>query len=254
MIDTHCHLYSDEFSSDLGNVIEAGRVAGVKFTYMPAIDSITHEKMLTVEAGFPGECIAMMGLHPCSVKENYREELSVAEGYLKSRKFAGIGEAGLDFHWDVSFKKQQYEALEMQAEWALRYKLPLILHTRNAMAETIDVIRPYAIRGVKGIFHCFGGTLAEAKLVMDLGFLLGIGGVVTYKKSGLSEVIAKTGIGNMVLETDAPYLAPVPFRGKRNESRYLPYIAECIGLAAGKTTADVVNITTANAQLIFPGL
>lgn len=218
LVDTHTHLYLKEFSTDIDQVIQRAEAEGVCKFYLPAIDSTETATMFELEKKFPGKCMAMVGLHPCSVKENYKEELDKAGQLLQQRKFVAIGEAGLDFYWDTSFTKQQYESLHIQAGWALQYNLPLILHTRNAMQETIDVIKEYTGKGLRGIFHCFGGTLQNAKDIINEGFFLGIGGVITYKNSGLAEVIKDIDLENIVLETDAPYLTPVPFRGKRNES------------------------------------
>src|SRR5215212_3165921 len=174
MIDTHCHLYAEEFEADIDDVIQRALVQGVTRFYLPAIDSTTNERMLALEAKFPGKCIAMMGLHPCSVKENYKEELEMVNVWLSTRKFAGIGETGLDLYWDKTFLKEQQYSLEFQASLALDYKLPIILHTRDAMKETIDVVKSYASRGLTGIFHCFGGSIDEAEEIIDMGFYLGI--------------------------------------------------------------------------------
>jgi TatD DNase family protein len=217
---------------------------------MPAIDSATHEAMIYIEERFP-KCHAMMGLHPCSVKENYKDELREVETWLKQRPFAAIGETGLDFYWDQTFVKEQYIALEKQIELALEYDLPLVLHTRNAMQETIDVIKKYADTSLSGIFHCFGGTLQEAEQIIKEGFYLGIGGVVTYKNGGLDKVLPHIAMEHIVLETDAPYLAPIPFRGKRNESSYLTFIANKIAELKQISVLDVKDISTQNAEKIF---
>lgn len=251
MIDTHTHLYVKEFSDDLIDVIKRAENEGVQKFYLPAIDSSEINAMFSLENQFPGKCIAMAGLHPCSVKENFREELAIVEKLLSERKFAAIGETGLDFYWDKTFTKEQYESLQIQAEWALQYQIPLVLHTRDAMQETIDVIASYKGKGLKGIFHCFSGTLQNAKDIIDLGFLLGIGGVITYKNSGLAEIIKEIDLDYIVLETDAPYLTPVPFRGKRNESSYLKYIAQKIADIKNIFVEEVAEQTTKNAVKIF---
>ncbi len=251
MIDSHCHLYVEDFQQDIKEVILRAGEKGVKKFFMPAIDSTTHNAMISLEEQFKGTCYAMIGLHPCSVKENYLQELAEVEGWLKKRPFAAIGEAGLDFYWDTSFKKEQYLALERQAALALQYDLPLILHTRNAMQETIDVIKNYHGRGLRGIFHCFGGSLTEAEQIVEINFLLGIGGVVTYKKAGLDLVLPSIGLQHLVLETDAPYLSPVPYRGKRNESAYLMEIANKIASVMNIPREEVMKITTANAERLF---
>ena len=251
MTDTHCHIYTDDFDRDLDEMMQRADSAGVKRFYLPAIDMSCTARMDMLEEKYPGKCFAMAGLHPCSVKENFMEEIDHVKSLLAKRKFAGVGETGLDFYWDKTFTVQQYEALHIQAELALQYGLPLILHTRNATQETIDVIKEYKGRGLTGIFHCFGGTLHEAMQIIDTGFYMGIGGVITYKNSGLAEVIREVDMNHIVLETDAPYLSPVPMRGKRNESSYLKFIAEKIAEVKNISLEEVDLITTANAEKIF---
>lgn len=251
MIDTHCHLYLEEYREDIDSVIGNAVQNGVSKFYLPAIDSHTHESMLELEQKYSGQCFAMMGLHPCYVKENYLNELSIVEDWLKKRKFAAIGEVGLDFFWDKTFSKEQYEALEKQIEWSIEYNLPLILHTRKATEETIQVLKKYKHSGIKGIFHCFGGSIEQANLIVDLGFYLGIGGVVTYKNSGLAEVVKDIALSHIVLETDAPYLSPVPYRGKRNESAYLVEVVKKIASLKNCQENEVVNITDMNAVKVF---
>lgn len=251
MIDTHCHLYSTEFADDIEKVLERAQLEGITKFYLPAIDSAFTNSMDLLEQKYPNRCFAMAGLHPCSVKENYEEELEKVKMFLQKRKFSGIGETGLDFYWDKSFVTQQYDALHQQIEFALQYDLPLILHTRNATQETIDVVKKYENTSLTGIFHCFGGNLKEAEEIINLNFYLGIGGVVTYKNAGLAEVLAQIDIKHIVLETDAPYLSPVPMRGNRNESSYLKYIVEKIALVKNISKDEVENITTLNAEKIF---
>ena len=251
LIDTHCHLYLEDYKFDIEEVVNRAAISGVERFYLPAVDSTTTNAMLELEAKYPDKILSMIGLHPCSVKDNYENELELVYGWLSRRKFAAIGEIGLDFFWDKTFVKEQYEVFEKQIELAITYNLPIVIHTRIAMQETIDVVKKYKGQ-VKGIFHCFGGTLEEANQVIDLGFYLGIGGVVTYKKSGLADVIKQIDLRHIVLETDAPYLTPVPFRGKRNESSYLSYIVEKIAEVKEITVEEVAEITTANALKIFP--
>jgi TatD DNase family protein len=251
MIDTHCHLYVSELLDEIDAVIFRAEEAGVSRFYLPAIDCASTDKMLLLEEKFPGKCFAMTGLHPCSVKEDYEKELDHIKEMLTRRAFAAIGETGLDFYWDTTYKAEQYIALEQQIELALEYSLPLVLHTRNAMQETIDVVQKYTSRGLKGIFHCFGGTLQEANRIIDCGFLLGIGGVVTYKKSGLPEVLKEISLEHIVLETDAPYLAPVPYRGKRNESSYIIEVAKKIAEIKAVSIGEVDTLTTRNALRLF---
>ncbi len=251
LIDTHCHLYLEDFELDIEGVINRANISGVERFYLPAIDSSTTTAMLELEAKYPDKLLSMMGLHPCSVKINYENELELVNDWLSKRKFAAIGEIGLDFFWDKTFINEQYEVFEKQIELAISYELPIVIHTRNAMQETIDVVKRHKGK-VNGIFHCFGGTLEEANQIIDLGFYLGIGGVVTYKKSGLADVIKQIDLKHIVLETDSPYLTPVPFRGKRNESSYLTYIAEKIAEVKEITVKEVAVTTSENALKIFP--
>ena len=251
IVDTHCHLYLDEFKNDIHEVIKRAGAEGVNKFYLPAIDSAEIENIFLLEEKFPGKCIAMMGLHPCSVKENYLDELNIVKDWMAKRKFAAVGEIGLDFYWDKTFAVQQYEAFKMQIELSLQYNLPIVIHTRNAMQETIDVVKEYKSKGIRGIFHCFGGTEENANEIIEAGFYLGIGGVLTYKKSGLAEVLERIDLKHLVLETDAPFLTPVPFRGKRNESSYLKFIVEKLAEIKNVTPEEVASVTTTNAQKIF---
>ena len=251
MIDTHCHLYTKEFDEDIEAVMTRALDEGITRFYLPAIDAGCTKRMNTLEDKFPGLCFSMVGLHPCSVKENVEEELQHLKDLLNQRKFIGVGETGLDFFWDKTFIKEQYYALETQIELALQYNLPLILHTRKATQQTIDVIAKYKDTDLKGIFHCFGGSLAEAKQIIDLNFSLGIGGVLTYKNAGIAEVLEHVDMRYIVLETDAPYLAPVPMRGKRNESSYLKYVVEKLAFIKKISVEEAKEITSRNAEKIF---
>jgi TatD DNase family protein len=251
MIDTHCHLYAPEFDTDRDAMLQRAQAAGVTQFYLPGIDSHSITAMLSLEAAYPGVCKAMMGLHPCYVKDNYKAELAIVRQWLEQRRFAAVGEIGLDFYWDKTFAEAQHEAFDAQMEWALEFDLPIVIHTRNAMQETINAVKAFSSRGIRGIFHCFSGSYESAVQIVNMGFYLGIGGVVTYKNAGLPEVLARIGVEHLVLETDAPYLAPVPYRGKRNESAYLQEIAERLAVAKGLTIAELAVITTANAQKIF---
>lgn len=251
LIDTHCHLYSEEFSADIESVLQNATAEGVQKFYLPGIESISIESMLVLEQRFPGKCIPMMGLHPCYVKENYKDELDIVQGWLEKRKFAAVGEIGLDFYWDKTFTVEQYEAFRTQIEWAIAYKMPIVIHTRNAMQETINLVKEYSSKGLKGIFHCFSGSYESAKEIIKAGFYLGIGGVITYKNAGLAEVLTKIDLQHLVLETDAPYLTPLPFRGKRNESSYLKYIITRLAEVKNCSIEEVATITTANAEKIF---
>jgi TatD DNase family protein len=207
--------------------------------------------MLALETKFPGICIAMMGLHPCYVKANVKEELAHVKSWLDIRDFVAVGEIGLDFYWDKTFEKEQYEAFDLQMQWALDLNRPIVIHTRNAMQETINRVKPFAKKGLKGIFHCFSGSVESARQIIDLGFHLGIGGVLTYKKAGLPEVLEEIPLEWLVLETDAPYLTPVPFRGKRNESSYLVHVLDKLSEVKRLPRAEIAQITTANAEKIF---
>ena len=253
IFDTHCHLYLDDFANDQDAMMERAKKAGVQKFYLPAIDSHTVKELMAMEEKYPGQCMAMMGLHPCSVKENYKEELCWVEEWLCKRKFAAIGEIGLDFYWDKTFSSQQYEAFCQQMEWGLKYDLPIVIHTRNAMDEAISEVRKFRSRGIRGIFHCFGGSMEQAIAIIEMGFYLGIGGVVTYKKAGLDEVLKMIDPSHLVLETDAPYLTPVPFRGKRNESGYLTYILQKLSEIYDLSVETLAGITSSNAQKIFGG-
>ena len=250
-IDTHSHLYLSEYSQDIDAVMVRAEIEGIEKIFLPAIDSSFHDEMFLIEQKFPEACFSMMGLHPCYVKENYLDELKSVEKQLILRNFKAIGEIGLDFYWDTNFAKQQYEAFEQQMQWALDYNLPINIHTRNATKETIELLKPFTQKGITGIFHCFGGSYETAKQIIDLGFLLGIGGVVTYPKAGLQEVLQKIDLTYIVLETDAPYLTPVPYRGKRNESSYIKIIAQKVAEVKNVNITEVARITTENAKKIY---
>jgi TatD DNase family protein len=251
LIDTHCHLYLEDFDDDINDIIQKAETRGVKKFYLPAIDHEVVTRMLALEEQFPGKCIAMMGLHPCSVKENFRDELKIVEDWLQKRPFAAVGEIGLDYYWDKTFVKQQQEAFRTQVEWSLNYDLPIVIHTRNATQETINIVKEYVGRGVRGIFHCFSGSYESARDIIDAGFYLGIGGVITYKNAGVAQVLERIGVEHMVLETDSPYLTPVPFRGKRNESSYLEYVVRKLAEIKSCSEEDIGYITTRNAEKIF---
>ena len=251
LIDTHCHLYSEEFDIDQDEVLQRAVSEEVKKFYLPAIDSAAIPAMLALEKKFPEKCIPMMGLHPCYVKENFQEELIVVKDWLSNRNFAAVGEIGLDYYWDKTFAAEQIIAFRSQIDWSIEYKLPIVIHTRNAMQETIDIVKEYVPRGVRGIFHCFSGSYESAIEIINAGFYLGIGGVVTYKNAGLVNVLSQIDLEHLVLETDAPYLSPVPFRGKRNESSYLKYIVEKVAEIKNCPIETVAKITSQNAEKIF---
>lgn len=250
IIDTHSHLYLPQFDHDRADMIARAKAVGVERFYLPGIDSEVITRMVDTEAAYP-ECIMMPGLHPCSVKENYQDELAIVEKWLGKRTFPAVGEIGLDFYWDRTHEALQYEAFRTQIEWALAYKMPIVIHTRNAMQETINVVKEYKGRGLQGIFHCFSGSIESARQILDAGFLLGIGGVVTYKNAGLPEVLEKVPLSHIVLETDAPYLTPVPFRGKRNESSYLTFIIKRLAEVYQTDIETIAAQTTQNALGVY---
>ncbi|GIV34092.1 MAG: TatD family hydrolase [Chitinophagales bacterium] len=251
MIDTHAHLYADAFEHDCPQVIERARQNHVVKILLPNIDSSSVEPMLQLTERNPELFVPMMGLHPCSVKEEYAAQLETVEKLLQERTYCAVGEIGLDFYWDLTYKDQQIKAFHRQLEVAVQMGLPVSIHTRNAFAEAIDIVSQYASEGLRGVFHCFTGTPEEAQKAMDLGFYLGIGGVVTFKNSGLIKTLEAVDLRLTVLETDAPYLAPVPYRGKRNESSYIRLVAERVAEVKRLPLEEVAAITTANARELF---
>ena len=251
LIDTHCHLYVEAFLEDIDPVIERASAEGVERMLLPAIDSSELNNLLNLEKAWPGKCIAMMGLHPCSVKENYKEELALVGEWLTRRPFVAVGEIGLDYYWDKTFVQEQQEAFHQQIEWALVFDKPIVIHSRDSVNDCINIVKQHQSGLLKGVFHCFSGDLSVAEKIIDLGFYMGIGGVLTYKNAGLAEVVKNIPLEHVVLETDAPYLTPVPFRGKRNESSYLKYIAAKLAEVKNVSVEEVAAITTANAQKIF---
>jgi TatD DNase family protein len=253
LIDTHCHLYSSTFTGDVEEVLERAENEGVDRFYLPAIDRHCQGALLELEARHPGKCFGMTGLHPCHVKEDHAIELQFVEGELARRSWVALGEIGLDFYWDRTFEAAQYAAFHQQIEWALHYDIPIVIHSRESMKESIGVVREHQQGRLRGIFHCFSGDAQAAREIVDLGFYLGIGGVLTYKNSGLADAIRDVPLEFLVLETDAPYLAPVPFRGKRNESSYLRYIVAKLAEVKGLSVAEVAAASTENAQKIFGG-
>ncbi|WP_417430636.1 TatD family hydrolase [Halpernia sp.] len=252
MIDTHTHLYSEEFDDDRNEMIERALSKGVSKFFLPAINSETHQKMFDLEAEYPEQIFSMVGLHPCYVKpESWDKELEIVENYLKQRKFPAIGEIGIDLYWDKTTLDIQIKAFEQQIDWAIQYDLPIVIHTRNSFDETFAVLENKKCEKLRGIFHCFSGALDQAKRAINLGFSLGIGGVVTFKNGKIDQFLNEIPLDKIVLETDSPYLAPVPFRGKRNESSYLDLVVGKLVDIYGKTFAEIDQITTENAEKIF---
>jgi TatD DNase family protein len=251
LIDTHLHLYAEEFDIDRDTVVDSAIKAGVKKLILPNIDNTSLQGLDELAAKYPTICFPMIGLHPCYVKENYRDELEIIQAKLLNGNYIGVGEIGMDKYWDLAHINEQEIALKIQLEWANELKLPVALHTRNCTREVIDIVRDLKLQNLSGIFHCFGGSMDEAKEIIDLGFYLGIGGTVSFKNAGVDKVISEIDLKNIVLETDSPYLAPMPFRGKRNEPAYTLHIAEKISTIKNCSTAEVAQITTANAQKLF---
>ena len=251
-VDTHSHLFLDEFDGDRPETVRRAMQAGVDRIVLPNIDAGTVGAMLELSDEFTGHCLPAIGLHPLSVNEDYATELEKIDGWLEKRRFVAIGETGIDLYHAKDSYPLQREAFRRQAALALRHDLPLIIHCRNSVEEVLEVLGESDASGqLRGIFHCFTGSLQQARKIMDAGFLMGIGGVLTFKNSGLDKVVAEIPLENFVLETDAPYLAPVPFRGKRNESAYLPFTAEKLARIHGKPVGEVAAITTANAVRLF---
>ncbi len=251
-IDTHTHLYSKEFNEDRSEVIRQAIELGVNQFFLPNIDLESVPGMLALQKEFPKVCYPMLGLHPCSVDHNFKKVLSKIEQLAQSTDIIAIGEIGIDLFWDKQFLNQQIEAFKMQIKWAKALKLPIVIHVRDAFNEVFEVMDELNDDSLTGVFHCFTGTPDQAKKILNYGqFKLGIGGVVTFKNSGLDEVVNEIGLEHLVLETDSPYLAPAPNRGKRNESTYIPIIAQKLADIYGQNIQTIAEITTKNALSIF---
>jgi TatD DNase family protein len=250
-IDTHAHIYDKAFHKDRPETLHRARQAGVSHLYLPNVDSTSIDAMMEVELQNPDYCTALMGLHPCSVKKDFEKELYIVEDWLNKREFVAVGEIGLDFYWDTTFVEQQKEAFKIQIEWAKARQIPIVVHTRNSLDEALNLIESINDDNLSGIFHCFGGTNEQAQRIIAAGFLMGIGGVVTFKNRGLSDFLHRIELKHLVLETDAPYLAPVPHRGKRNEPAYLELIAAKIAEIHHCSPQEVAEQTTANAKALF---
>lgn len=252
-VDTHTHLYDDRLNeAKQDEMIRRAFEAGVDQLYIPNCDQYTIPGMMRIAESFPGQCMPMMGLHPTYVKADYEAELAIVRDWLEKHPFAAVGEIGLDYYWDKTFVDQQKDAFSRQMDWALEFNLPVVIHSRESMTDCIELVRTKHSSGLRGIFHCFGGTLEEAHAIIDMGFLLGIGGTVTYKSNKvLQEVVQTVPMERLVLETDAPYLSPVPFRGKRNESSYIIFIAEKLAELRGISIEEVGKATTENAKKLF---
>ena len=251
LIDTHSHIFLPEFDSDRDEVIFNAKENGVEKILLPNVDDSTTERLMELVSKYPDYCLPMMGLHPTSVKENFREELEKVENWLTKRKFYAIGEIGIDLYWDKSFKQKQEEAFRSQIELAKKYNLPIVIHARESFDELFLIMSDVMDEKLNGVFHAFTGNDEQAKQIISWGFKIGIGGIVTFKNSGLDKVVNNIDINHMVLETDSPYLAPVPKRGKRNESAYINYIAQNISEIKGVSVEEVAKVTTQNAKEIF---
>ena len=254
MIDTHCHIDDPQYAEDLAAFLAAQREGGVEAMLVPGVDKTSVEDVLKVCNQYPGYIFPALGLHPENVKEDWQEQLqilkeAVDKQMISDRCMVAIGEIGLDYHWDTTFKEQQHEALREQMRWAEQYDLPVMIHSRDATEDTLNILREFPT--VKGVMHCFSGSHEVAKQVIDMGYYLGIGGVLTFKNCKLAEHLVGIPLERLILETDAPYMAPVPYRGKRNESRWMWYVVERLARIYNCTPKHVDEVTTANAKALF---
>jgi TatD DNase family protein len=251
MIDTHAHIYDEKFADDRHKMLLRAFDGGIDRIYMPNIDAGSVLPMLELADQYPSKCIPMMGLHPCYVKSDYRQVLTDLKPWFGKRSFAAVGEIGTDLYWDKTTFEWQKDAFIIQCNWAIELDLPVVIHCRESINETIELVNEFAPSSLTGIFHCFSGDLEQAKAIIDLNFMLGIGGVATFKNGGIGEVIEQIALEHMVLETDSPYLAPAPYRGKRNEPAYINMVAGKIAEIKGVTVEAVATATTKNAKSIF---
>ena len=249
--DTHTHLYSEAFDEDRDEMISRALAAGITRFFVPAIDSTYSESMYALERKYPTHVFLMMGVHPTHIKDNYKEELDHVTQALETRKFVAIGEIGIDLYWDKSALKKQQEAFRIQIQLAKRYKLPIVIHCRDAFDEVFEILEEEKSENLFGIFHCFTGTLEQAQQAISYNMKLGIGGVVTFKNGKIDQFLSQIDLKHIVLETDAPYLAPVPFRGKRNESVFIVEVLEKLSSIYGLSTKIIAEITTKNSKDIF---
>lgn len=249
-IDTHAHIYSGEFDRDREDMLRRADEALVREIFMPNVDHTSIDGMMELEAKHKN-CIAMMGLHPCSVKHDFEKQLYEVESWLNKRSFAAIGEMGTDLYWDKTFWPQQQEAFKIQVGWAKKFKRPIIIHSRESIDETIQLLEPMLDDSLTGVFHCFSGNAEQAFKITAMGFFLGIGGVATFKNGGLDKVLPEVDLKSLVLETDSPYLAPVPHRGKRNEPAYIPLVAKKLAEIKNISMEEVMMATTENARRLF---
>ncbi len=250
-IDTHTHIYLEEFEHDTDSVIKEALEAGVQHMLMPNVDLNTLDPLLSLWEKYPANCLPMMALHPTSVKPGFERVLEKIRPWFCKKCMVAVGETGIDLYWDKTHLTQQIESFKRHIEWALSYELPLVVHSRNSIHEIMQVLEDYRGSRLKGVMHCFPGDTVQAEWFIDYGFLLGIGGVVSYKKSAMAEVVKHVSMDSIILETDAPYLTPVPHRGKRNQPAYIPLIAQKIAEIKNVSLSDVADQTTANARMLF---
>jgi len=250
-IDSHAHVYLPQFDNDLEDVIRMSKEAGIAKIFMPNVDLETIDSMLKTESKYPDYCIPMMGLHPCSVTAKNDKTLDTISEWLRKRPFAAIGEIGLDLYWDKVYYREQVKVLNKQLDWAHELKLPVVIHCRETMQETLELIEKRESQRLRGVFHCFIGSIEDARRVVNAGFYLGIGGVATFKNGGLENVIHEIELERILLETDAPYLTPEPFRGKRNDPSKVPYIARKIAKIKGCSVDSVAKVCTENTLSLF---
>ena len=251
LIDTHTHLYLDNFDADRNEVIYNAIDNGVEMMLLPAIDSTTFNAMMDLSKNFPANCFPMIGLHPTSVKDNYEEEMELVQNELMSGSYIAVGEIGIDLYWDKTHFDQQKDAFRRQLKLAKKHRVPVVIHTRNSFDDIYPIVKEECTDDLKGVFHCFTGSETEAQKIADLGFKMGIGGIITFKNSGLDKVVATIPLEHLLLETDAPFLTPAPFRGKRNQSAYLTYIAEKLAEVKDMEIGEVAEVTTMNAIELF---
>lgn len=251
LIDTHAHIYSNQFENDESGLVKRALSAGVKKIFMPNIRLESVEPMLEFSKNYPDVCFPMLGLHPCDVDSGYKEQLDALYQYFPKEKFWAVGEIGLDYYHDKTFINEQKDAFHIQINWALEQKIPISIHSREANDDAIEIVAEYKNKGLRGVFHCFSGSIEQAQKMIDLGFYLGIGGVATFKNGGLDKILPSIGLKHLVLETDSPYLAPVPFRGKRNEPSYIPLVSEKIAEILEISSIEVAEVTTKNANELF---
>lgn len=250
-IDTHSHIYLKDFDDDRDEMIRRAIDNGIRKIILPNIDNSSIKSMINLAESYPDICYPLMGLHPTSVNNNYKDELNAVEQWLETKKFYGIGETGIDLYWDKTYIKEQIDSFSLQIKLAKKYRLPLIIHVRNSFDEVFEVMDSLIDENLKGVFHCFTGDLAQANKILTYGFKLGIGGVLTFKNSNLDNIIKEIDLNHIILETDSPYLAPVPKRGKRNESSYLIYTAVKLAEIKYMKVEQIADITTKNAYDLF---